>query len=73
MLVIVSWYADGSGEPQVNFEKIRYQEGRGFYGLGALIEDIRNTKHKECRAWEVVSEDFHLLYDSTAPEKEGGK
>ena len=69
MVVIVSWYSDGSGEPVVTFRKILYREGSGFYGHGPLIESLRDTKHQECRVWEVTDKDFSLLYDSTVSRK----
>jgi hypothetical protein len=70
MIVIVSWYADGSGQPQVDFLMLSYREGSGFYGVSAIVESVRNTKHKECRAWEVRSGGYSLLYDSTAKKEE---
>ncbi len=69
MIVIVSWHADGSGEPVVTFRKIAYREPAGFFGHSQLVESIRDTKHQECRVWEMTDKDFYLLYDSTAPRK----
>lgn len=71
MIVIVSWYADGSGQPQVDFRNISFREASGLYGVSALIEQIRDTRDKECRAWEVMDAGFDLLYDSTFQKKEG--
>ena len=70
MIVILSWYADGSRQPEVTFQNITYREASGLYGVGPLIEDVRNTQHKECRAWEVRDTNVHPLYDSTAKKEE---
>lgn len=69
MIVILSWYSDGGGEPEIRFCKLSTRNEE-FYGVSKLAEDIRATEHKECRVWEVVNDKHTLLYDSAPQEKE---
>jgi hypothetical protein len=71
MVVIVSWYADGSGQPEVRFVNpllLAMPTPQG--ALGNFIEYMREAKHKECKVYHVTDTDFEPVYDSTAPEKE---
>ena len=64
MIVIVSWYSDGSGQPEVSFHKLTVQRD-GVYGVSKLIETVRDTRHKECRAWDIdAQERVSPLYES---------
>lgn len=67
MLVIVSWYRDGSGQPDVRFRDIGLHGPKNAIDL--LIADIRETEDKECRVYDV-GENVSVLYNSTTPEKE---
>lgn len=72
MIVIVSWYADGSGQPEVRFRDVRAKADPPWQsetGVGLLVADIRETRDRECRVYEV-GESVSVLYDSTMPAKE---
>jgi hypothetical protein len=70
MVVIISWYTDGSGPPLVRFENPKLMSPDAGKAIGRLIAEIRATALRKCHVYEVTDNDFELIYDSTDESEE---
>lgn len=61
MILIVSWYSDGSGEPKVEFHENE--------SVKSIVAAIRDTENKKCRVWNL-DKYARLIYDSDWPKEE---
>jgi len=65
MIVILSWYSDGSSKPDISF----VPPGSGFHAR--LIRAVASRSNKEFRVYDIGEQGIETLYssDPTIEEK----